>query len=363
MDQPTEDNLRILAFDNGTASRKWRFDGVADRINAKTPHEMFIANHSRWNGNILGANLVILEMLTGPHIVDQCHEAGAKVIYEADDAVIDSYGRERKNLMHIGPQWRANAIETIAKADAITVTNWELADNYRRFTKKPIYVLPNFVDFDWYGKDDINIQRNSDEIRLGWFGSRGHYEDLRELVPVIGKILEKYPTVKFVYCGYGGMSSEKLLTEVGWGEDVFRELPRNRREFYISAPPEHWPMKHKLLDLDIGMCPLIDDYFNRCKTHIKWMEYAMTRVPAVCSPTIYASSPYGKDRSPAVHHGKTGFIASNQEEWYNHLATLVEDAALRREIGKAAYKEVEKEWDLDRHWEKFLAVYEEVKKS
>lgn len=357
-----QNKLNILVFTNDTASRKWRFDGVADRMHAVDEgHEMYVTPWKSWDGDTLGANLVILEMLTGPDIVAKCHEQGAKVIFEADDALIDTYGRERKNLQHIGDGWRGKAIETIAACDAVTVTNWRLAENYARFTKKPVYILPNYMDFDWYGKDALRIDRNTNEVRIGWFGSKGHFEDLRMVLPALKRVVEKYPHVKLVYCGYGGMSSDKLSTEIGWGEDVFKEIPSNRREFVRGVGEHLWQIKHRTLDIDIGLAPLIDDEFNHCKTPIKWMEYATLGVPAVVSPVVYGEHPVKKDGS-VVKHGKTGFIAKTEDEWVEYISALVEDSKLRKKMGKAAKHEVEKEWDLDKHLSEFTQVYEEVAK-
>jgi glycosyltransferase involved in cell wall biosynthesis len=265
--------------------------------------------------------------------------------------MIDSYGRERKNLMVLGDAFRGHAIETIAKCDAVTVTNKLLAENYARFTKKPIYILPNYVDLDWYKIPDKQIERVTDEIRIGWFGSQGHFEDLRMLIPVLDKILKKYPQVRFVYCGYGGMSSDKKLTEIGWGEDVFKELPRSRREFVIATKPEFWPAKHHTLDLDIGLCPLVDDYFNKCKTNIKWLEYAVMKTPAVVSDVLYGD--YVKD-------GKDALVARTVDEWYDKLVLLIEDSKLRKKIGKNAHKRMLSDFNIDTKWHRFKAVYDEI---
>lgn len=344
--------MNILFFTNDTASNKWRADGIARHINETGEHSMFVTPWSTWNGNTLGADLVILEMLTSPSIVIQCHNLGAKVIYEADDAHLDTYGQERKNLQHIGPGWRQQAIDTVRKVDAVTVTNQELADNYARFTDKPVFVLPNYMDFDWYGEEDLKVNRTTNEIRIGWFGSKGHLEDLRMVVPALKEVLGKYPNVKFVYCGFGGMSSNKVSTEVGWGEDVFRELPRNQREFVLPvSDPAYWPMKHRTLDLDIGIAPLINDYFNRCKTPIKWMEFATLDTPVVASDVIYPS---------IIEDGKTGLIAKNNEEWVKHLSSLIEGAQLRKTIAAAAKKDVLTNYNIDDHWEKWLDVYQTV---
>ena len=345
-------DINAVFFGNGTASHCWRIDGIAERMNRETPHAIYVTEHKKWNNSLPeGCNLVIMEMLGSPPMVDKIHELGAKVIWEADDAMIDSYGKERRNLQQLNEEGKNWTKDTLKKVDAITVTNQRLKENYARFTDKPIYVLPNYIDYDWYGKDNLMFQRTTDEIRIGWFGSQGHLEDLKMVIPALKIILEKYPNVKLVYCGFGGMSSERKLTEVGWGEDVFRDLPRDRREFYIGVREDGWPMKHRTLDLDIGICPLIDDEFNWNKTPIKWMEFGTLGTPSVCSPTLY------KD---FVTDKKDGFIAHDIDEWVEYLSMLIEDVELRKTIGKNAQMRIHNEFDLDDRWEDFLEVYNKV---
>ena len=356
---PNREALKILAFANGTASHMWRLSNIAKRINEQTNHEMLVVEFGKWNGSTVGADLVIIEMLTAPRLVEACHAQGAKVIFEVDDAFIDTYDKNRKNLQQMGPKWRENAIETVQLVDALTLTNTHLRDNMRRFTDKPIHILPNYMDLNWYGKTKLIIRRNTEEVRIGWFGSKGHFEDLRMIVPALKNTLEKYPNAKFVYCGFGGMSSDRLVTEVGWGEDVFHEIPRHRREFVIATGEDIWPMKHQTLDFDIGIAPLIDDEFNHCKSQIKWMEYAMLSTPAVCSPTVYGESPFSPQR-PTVTHGKDGFIAKTQEEWEKYLGMLIEKESLRKRIGQAAHDNVVTNWNIDKHWTKWLTAYESL---
>ena len=344
----TTNELNAIFFGNGTASHCWRIDGTADRVNKYTPDSIYVTTWQKWNKNLAGANLVILEMLASPDIVKTCHEQGAKVIWEADDAMIDSYGDERKNLQKLNTTHRQTTIDVLKEVDALTVTNQKLKDNYARFTDKPIYIIPNYVDFNWYGKDKLTYKRVTDEIRIGWFGSQGHLEDLKMVVPALKEVLETYPNVKLVYCGFGGMSSDKKITEIGWGEDVFKELPRDRREFYVGVREDYWPMKHRTLDLDIGICPLIEDEFNWNKTPIKWIEFGITEVPAVCSPTLYG---------PVVQDGEDALIAHNTKEWVEKLSLLVRDVEKRKRIGKKAHERVLADFDLENHWKDQHELY------
>ena len=42
---------------------------------------------------------------------------------------------------------------------------------------------------------------------------------------------------------------------------------------------------------DIGICPLVDDEFNRNKSQIKAIEYGLLGLPVVASPTVYNGIP------------------------------------------------------------------------
>lgn len=343
--------MNAIFFHNHSACPKWRIEGVASRTNRQTEHSIYVTGAKSWNGDILDADLVIFELVRSPKVVETAKEQGAKVIYEADDALIDTYGTERKNLMQLNDEERENTIKTIQSCDAMTVTNQLLKDNYARFFDGPIYILPNYVDFERYPKDPLKIEKNIDEIRIGWFGSRGHLEDFKLIIPAMKVLMKKYPNLKFVYNGFGGMSSDRRITEIGWGEDVFKELPREQREFYIGVSGDEWPMKLQCMGYDIGIAPLVDDYFNNCKTPIKWMEYSVVEVPSVCSPPLYKE---------VVDHGKTGFIADSTEEWLEYLTLLIENVKLRKKIGKAAKADVIANHNLDDHWKEWLNVYSEV---
>lgn len=348
-----KDHIKALFFSNGTASHIWRIDGIARRANERTEHEIAVTTHDQWNNDTIGANIVIMEMLSSHSMVETCKNMGAKVIYEADDVVLDAYGRERKNLQHVDDKFRTSAIETIRKCDAVTVATEAMKENYSRFTDAPIYVLPILMDYDFYGQAVTTEmpKRNTDEIRIGWFGGKSHFEDLKLVIPALKEVIERDKRVKFIYCGYGGTGGNSLAMEAAWGEDVLSEIPRDRREFVPGANEEFWPMKHRFLDLDIGIAPLVDDYFSGAKCPTKWLEYSALNTPSVLSPTVY---------SKVVEHGKTGLIAKDTKEWTNHLLALVKDPKLRQKIGTAAAEEVRDKHNLEDRWEEWIQTYEEI---
>ena len=133
----TTNELNAIFFGNGTASHCWRIDGTADRVNKYTPDSIYVTTWQKWNKNLAGANLVILEMLASRILLRLATSRG-KGLWEADDAMIDSYGDERKNLQKLNTTHRQTTIDVLREVDALTVTNQKLKDNYARFTDKPI---------------------------------------------------------------------------------------------------------------------------------------------------------------------------------------------------------------------------------
>lgn len=339
--------MNILAFSNQTGSKHWRLQSPANYINARTEHEFAVVDSKMWNNDTLGADIVVAQMWRNPKGVDIAHKMGAKVIYEADDIILGVGGQDRKMLMDLTDEQAEQTIETIQKADCVTVTTEKLAEHYRQFNNK-VYVLPNYMDFNWWGKPQ-KTEKASREIRIGWAGSKSHREDLFLLVPVMKKIMEKYDNVRFIYCGFGGMSSGRGSTEVGYGEDVFRELPVDKREYYLGVPLEFWPIKSKTLGIDIALAPLLDDEFNAGKSNIKYQEYSCNLTPGIYSDTVVYNG--------TVKHGKTGYLAKSSEDWIEAIEEYINHPKEAMEMATRAYNDVLKNWDMEKHYNEWIEVY------
>ena len=334
--------MNILAFSNYTGSVQWRLDAPAKYINNNTKHEFYVASSKDWKEDTLGADIVIAQMWRNPKGVDVAHAQGAKVVYEADDIVIGVGGKDRKELMDLTEEETEQTKETIGKCDLVTVTTEVLADHYRNFNKN-VVVLPNYMDFDWWNKPWK--PENTGQLRLGWAGSLSHREDLIFMAPIIKDILDEFPFVKFVYCGAGGKKGI-------YGEDLFADIPENRREYYQGVPLEFWAEKSKSLGIDIGIAPLLDDSFNSGKSNIKYFEYSANGVPGVYADTVVYNT--------TITNGVNGFLAKTAEEWKTAITRLILDASVREMIANEAQKDIFKNWDIENHYHKWIEAYESI---
>ncbi len=160
------------------------------------------------------------------------------------------------------------------------------------------------------------------------------------VLPVIDKLMAKYPNLWFETVG--AIDKDRLHT-------YFKDFtPKHlERVAMVSYTPTFWEYPEHLANQkwDIGIAPLVDTAFTRCKSHIKWMEYSMYQLPTVAS-RVY---PYFMDLTgrKTITDGETGFLCRTPEEWEAKLTKLIDSKELRLKIGKQAYEHVKKNWQYE----------------
>jgi glycosyltransferase involved in cell wall biosynthesis len=85
---------------------------------------------------------------------------------------------------------------------------------------------------------------------------------------------------------------------------------------------------------DIGLAPVADEPFNRARSELHWLEYAMAGAPTAAS-RLMGGSPYD-----VVRDGVDGLLARNKAEWREALRSLARSPARRAEIAGRARERV-----------------------
>jgi glycosyltransferase involved in cell wall biosynthesis len=75
-------------------------------------------------------------------------------------------------------------------------------------------------------------------------------------------------------------------------------------------------------------------------------------IPAVMSPV-------GVNKD-IVQDGLNGFLAESTEEWVDKLSRLIDDAPLRRQLGKAGRKTVEERFSIYSQRDRYLKFFDEL---
>jgi glycosyltransferase involved in cell wall biosynthesis len=266
-----------------------------------------------------------------------------KVIIDLDDNYLDIL---QTNLLYdkFKPQKRDRAIlsTTLSFADVIVTSTETLKQRFHKHFKdvynleKRIEVLPNMNDFkDW---DIPKKKGDPNKIVIGYPGSNSHHDDLAMVAPVIGKLMKKYPNLYFEAVGAVDKAQLYLFKE-------FTLESLNRCNFISGTWTfKEYPELIANAAWDIGICPLVDSPFTRCKSHIKWMEFSMFKIPVIASYVYpYFMDVWGRQ---TIEDGETGILVK-PSQWESALESLIKDAKLRKTLGQSAYDFIKRVWQYD----------------
>lgn len=214
------------------------------------------------------------------------------------------------------------------EVDGMCVTTPQLAEVYRAYGAKNIYVYPNSIPFGRYPK--VELRSHAPEVRILWQGGSSHFTDLSTVARGLKRVLDRYKNAKLITFG--------------------QEFTFLRNSIGISGDQlEHWDWVDALaytyvlsiIGHDINICPLRDIPFNVCKSAIKWYESAALHNPAA---TLAADiGPYQE-----IKHGETGFLYKEEGEFEERLSELIEDEMLRKRLAENAKDWVRENRDIEK---------------
>lgn len=262
-------------------------------------------------------------------------QEGKKTVFDIDDLIWEIQDDNAAYSVYApGSEGRAVVTDIVARGcDYVTCTNDYLRRGIAQYSQKDlekIKTLPNYIDLDLYNwrsnpADDY-------EIKIGYFGSSSHFNDLVNpgFVKALERIMDEFPQVRFYTIGAMIQQIKKRFGPrytTGFGDhDIYK---------WVEMMPE------MLGDVDFYAVPLLDMTYTRAKSSVKFLEMSSTTVPGVWQDI--------RQYQEVVKHGKNGFLAKSEGDWYKGMKKLVESVELRRKMGQAAFKTVKQDWTIQKN--------------
>lgn len=260
-------------------------------------------------------------------MIKECERLRIPTFYDIDDLVfeVEEYRRhpvlkrlqpaEAKNLLE-GAQSYQDCLAACQYGIASTPV---LAEFFKRYQKNQIFVVENALDelslkaFDYSQK----MQRSSDSsVVIGYgSGTKSHDDDFDLAKDGLIRVLREFNQVSLAIHGYLQLSPD--FDE--FKSRIFR-VPFLQADQYL----------HAVSRFTINLAPLTAGAFNDAKSNIKFLEASACGVPTVASPCAAFSQ--------VIEHNKNALLASNSEEWYQALKSLVTDPDLRHRLADSAQK-------------------------
>lgn len=317
--------------------RCWNWTSALERMGHEVrhrPHAPQQFDVATLDNYLRGAEVVITSKMVNAEVFARLmagrHLYRYKLVVDTDD---DADAVQAMNLAYKDYHPGAGVVRIMRaqyrEADLVTASTKHLADVVSKYNPNVVYV-PNVVDPRLHGAVVAREKeaRHRGDIRIYWGGGAGHYEDLETIKDALIRIVQEDERVKLVFSNF----------VPAWAAN----LPAFRAFMIPFAHLNAYARVLKWICADIAIAPLCDNPFNKAKSHVKYLDYAMAGIPGVYQDM----EPY-----ETVADGVTGLKARTQNDWYESIKALIEDEGLRGSIAADAKRDVLENWTTDK-WER-----------
>ena len=276
------------------------------------------ASASRYQADIIATPRCALpDPAAADALAAHARATGAHLVYDLDDDLLN-IPREHPDAAVLRP--RAKTVRRMLRhADRVFVSTPALAAALRPLRADATELANALDDRLWGPRDRHRGEPHQGPVRILCMGTATHDADFAMIEPALARLKDTF----------GGRVSIDML-----GFSSQRSLPGwvNR----LGVPPAatasypgfvNW-ITHASPGWDIGLAPLADTAFNRCKSAIKPLDYAALGLAVLASDVAVFQG--------SLADGAGGMLVANTEAaWYAALSRLVRDGALRRALADA----------------------------
>lgn len=249
-------------------------------------------------------------------------QAGGRIVYDVDDDLFDYEGFSARTGSSYAQfeSMLAKISLVLLHSETVTVSTQALKDKLANKTLN-VVLQPNFLNIkSWTRLNQAVRCSDKKPVVIGYCGTPTHNQDLSLVTTAIKRLEQEFGSNIKVEV-IGAFESQPVL----FGTKV----PIQSKSTY----PNFIKWLQGAVEWDIGLIPLVEDTFNKSKSHIKFLEYSALGVANVCSQ--------GATYSTIAKNRKNSLVVENTEEhWYQALKELILDADLRCRLAKEARREV-----------------------
>ena len=170
---------------------------------------------------------------------------------------------------------------------------------------------------------------------VGYMGTGGHSQDLALVIPALIRLMNDIPALRFET--FGTIKPPQEMAAFG------------DRYLHHDGVADYEGFIDKLGELGwwVGLAPLEDNPFNRCKADTKWVEYSFAGIATAASDlSVY----WGACADGA------GELAGSDDTWYRSIDRLLRDAGRREQAIERARRRLRDNYARPRLQDQVLAL-------
>jgi len=310
----------IISGEDDLHVRKWRIDPIVNRINEMS--EKYCAGIFLTVSDMATFDIVVMVREMDEieiSLIDNLKNNHKKLIYDiVDRPYIKGYATDYKKLCIF-----------FSYMDGL-ITSSPLQNQDLKEYSKNIRLIEHPV---LNTRSKNYSTSNKGPIRLIWHGFAENQKRMEFLHPIIKRLTgEIKKGIKIIY--------------------LTNHLPK-KNDFveFKTWTIRNW--ERTLIVSDIAVeSKVLDDPLLQRKPSTKIVSYMAAGLPVVCSPSV-------ADKS-VIEHGRTGYFAYTEGDWYRYLKTLILNAALRRQMGEAAREYAINNFSINNITQKYLDYFDSL---
>lgn len=280
-------------------------------------------------------------------------KAGKKIVFDNDDTYLPEKGiplsmlnsDKQKEIAHY---MNDNLYKVIEVSDLVIAATDYLADEYR-LVHNNVIVNKNCID----PLDEYKPKENTTgKYRIGFVGSVTSNDDYIHIKDQIKKLAERDDITIVVFgvknpdgSAYGAMKDDL---------DFWNSLPNIEWQPFVPITDYYYTINK--LTLDLMVIPRKDNYFNRCKSNLKFLEASLLRIPVIAQGFEDGMSPYQVNPEDSKHME----IVIDNSTWYDKIVELLQDEHKRVKMSEFAHNYVLENYNIKNTAPKLRAILENI---
>ncbi len=290
---------------------------LADAIKVSVVEDVAEAIHCR--ADVILTQRTAIEDIEGAHtLVEHARGTGARLVYDLDDNLLEL---DSEHVDRSAIERRLAPIRfLLGEADLVTASTAPLRSVLQRYNPQ-VELVENVLDDRLWG-DPAEVEvKDGSVVRVLYMGTATHGQDL-------ALIAEACRGIKAEFGGKVSFEIVGVTSGNEFGDWADRIVPAPHAMLGYPAFV-HWLRDQRRWH--IGVAPLVDSPFARCKSGIKVLDYTALGMAVAASDV----APY---RSVIVD-GESGLLVPpTLDGWRDSLRLLVTKGPLRRKLATEAHR-------------------------
>lgn len=258
--------------------------------------------------------------IAGPAIIENIvRRWNVPMVYDIDEPLFVPYKSPSNGYLN-RLKFFSKVDNLFKMSDSVFAVNKAIADYASKFNND-VHVVPMTVDLDRY-KPSMLPKRPKDKPIIVWMGTNTNQPNVETLVPALRRLREKHDFKLRIIADYEQAFDGIEVEFINWNFDDEVRL---------------------LQESDIGVIPVAESAWTPWKFFFKTVQFLSVGLPVVGTAT--------GSNLEIIEDGKNGFLAGTQEQWYEKLLLLLNNADTRRELGAYGRKCAVENFNIERQYD------------